>query len=93
MEQSDLYIFSTGDFAKTWGSMKTNRSEEMNYEKISRAMRSVTSDILMNGDTMYLQVSLWLSKGRQKGTPRHGQGDEALLQVSTVSYCTVSDQL
>ena len=35
---------------------------------------------------MYLQVSLWLSEGRQKGPPRYGQGDEALLQVSTVSY-------
>ena len=31
--------FSTLEFAKTWGSMKSNRSEEMNYEKISRAMR------------------------------------------------------
>ena len=27
------------NFAQTWGSMKTKRSEEMNYEKISRAMR------------------------------------------------------
>ena len=30
---------STTEFAKTWGRMKSNRSEEMNYEKMSRAMR------------------------------------------------------
>ena len=30
---------STVEFAKTWGRMKSNRSEEMNYEKMSRAMR------------------------------------------------------
>ena len=27
------------EFARTWGQMKSNRSEEMNYEKMSRAMR------------------------------------------------------
>eukprot|EP00092_Neocalanus_flemingeri_P003311 GFUD01003544.1.p1 GENE.GFUD01003544.1~~GFUD01003544.1.p1 ORF type:complete len:756 (+),score=122.33 GFUD01003544.1:496-2763(+) len=32
-------VTNTLDFAKTWGRMKSNRSEEMNYEKMSRAMR------------------------------------------------------
>ena len=32
-------VTSTTEFAKTWGRMKSNRSEEMNYEKMSRAMR------------------------------------------------------
>ena len=34
-----LQVTNTLEFAKTWGSMKSNRSEEMNYEKMSRAMR------------------------------------------------------
>ena len=34
-----IYFQSTVEFAKTWGRMKSNRSEEMNYEKMSRAMR------------------------------------------------------
>jgi len=32
-------VTNTLEFAKTWGRMKSNRSEEMNYEKMSRAMR------------------------------------------------------
>merc|ERR550517_2225240 len=32
-------VSSTVEFARTWGRMKANRSEEMNYEKMSRAMR------------------------------------------------------
>merc|ERR1719273_497535 len=32
-------VTSTTEFARTWGKMKSNRSEEMNYEKMSRAMR------------------------------------------------------
>jgi len=32
-------VTNTLEFAKTWGQMKSNRSEEMNYEKMSRAMR------------------------------------------------------
>jgi len=32
-------VTSTTEFAKIWGRMKSNRSEEMNYEKMSRAMR------------------------------------------------------
>lgn len=32
-------INNTSEFARTWGLMKSNRSEEMNYEKLSRAMR------------------------------------------------------
>ena len=32
-------VNNTGDFARTWGQMKSNRSETMNYEKMSRAMR------------------------------------------------------
>ena len=41
MSNSALLInfASTVEFAKTWGRMKSNRSEEMNYEKMSRAMR------------------------------------------------------
>ena len=35
-----IFLFvSTAAFARTWGAMKSNRTEEMNYEKISRAMR------------------------------------------------------
>ena len=34
-----LQVTNTLEFAKTWGRMKSNRSEEMNYEKMSRAMR------------------------------------------------------
>jgi hypothetical protein len=32
-------ISNTNEFAKTWGRMKLNRNAEMNYEKMSRAMR------------------------------------------------------
>lgn len=32
-------VNNTQEFASTWGKMKSNRSEEMNYEKMSRAMR------------------------------------------------------
>ena len=32
-------VSNTAEFARTWGRMKSNRSEEMNYEKMSRAMR------------------------------------------------------
>ena len=32
-------VNNTSEFARTWGLMKSNRSEEMNYEKMSRAMR------------------------------------------------------
>jgi len=32
-------VTNTMEFARTWGQMKSNRSEEMNYEKMSRAMR------------------------------------------------------
>jgi len=32
-------VTNTVEFARTWGKMKSNRSEEMNYEKMSRAMR------------------------------------------------------
>lgn len=32
-------VSNTLEFARTWGRMKANRSEEMNYEKMSRAMR------------------------------------------------------
>ena len=32
-------VNNTTEFASTWGRMKSNRSEEMNYEKMSRAMR------------------------------------------------------
>ena len=28
-------VTNTVDFAQTWGRMKSNRSEEMNYEKVS----------------------------------------------------------
>ena len=38
-EMNTLQVTSTTEFAKTWGRMKSNRSEEMNYEKMSRAMR------------------------------------------------------
>ena len=34
-------VSDTAEFARTWGRMKSNRSEEMNYEKMSRAMRFV----------------------------------------------------
>ena len=29
-------VASTVEFARTWGRMKANRSEEMNYEKVTR---------------------------------------------------------
>ena len=29
-----LKVSSTLEFARTWGRMKANRSEEMNYEKV-----------------------------------------------------------
>ena len=32
-------VNNTAEFARTWGLMKSNRSEDMNYEKMSRAMR------------------------------------------------------
>ena len=32
-------VNNTAEFARTWGLMKSNRSEELNYEKMSRAMR------------------------------------------------------
>ncbi|XP_040580915.1 uncharacterized protein [Lepeophtheirus salmonis] len=32
-------VNQTAEYAQTWGKMKRNRSEEMNYEKMSRAMR------------------------------------------------------
>ena len=32
-------VANTSEFAKTWGCMKSNRSEEINYEKMSHAMR------------------------------------------------------
>ena len=32
-------VNNTAEFARTWGRMKSNRSEQMNYEKMSRAMR------------------------------------------------------
>ena len=32
-------VTSNAEFSKTWGLMKANRFEEMNYEKMSRAMR------------------------------------------------------
>ena len=39
-EESGCFkVTSTSEFARTWGRMKVNRSEEMNYEKMSRAMR------------------------------------------------------
>ena len=39
-ESSRIFkVNNTGEFARTWGLMKSNRSEEMNYEKMSRAMR------------------------------------------------------
>jgi hypothetical protein len=31
-----LQVSNTLEFARTWGRMKSNRSEEMNYEKMSR---------------------------------------------------------
>ena len=37
--QGKFKVNNTVDFARTWGLMKSNRSEEMNYEKMSRAMR------------------------------------------------------
>ena len=37
--QGIFKVNSTSDFAKTWGLMKSNRNEEMTYEKMSRAMR------------------------------------------------------
>ena len=36
---STVQVTNTMEFARTWGQMKSNRSEEMNYEKMSRAMR------------------------------------------------------
>lgn len=39
-EQAGCFkVTNTTEFARTWGRMKSNRSEEMNYEKMSRAMR------------------------------------------------------
>jgi hypothetical protein len=38
-DQGVFKVNSTSDFAKTWGLMKSNRNEEMTYEKMSRAMR------------------------------------------------------
>ena len=37
--QGVFKVVDTQEFARTWGLMKSNRSEEMNYEKMSRAMR------------------------------------------------------
>ncbi len=37
--QGIFKVNNTSDFAKTWGLMKSNRNEEMTYEKMSRAMR------------------------------------------------------
>lgn len=37
--QGIFKVNNTADFAKTWGLMKSNRNEEMTYEKMSRAMR------------------------------------------------------
>ena len=37
--QGIFKVNSTSDFARTWGLMKSNRNEEMTYEKMSRAMR------------------------------------------------------
>ncbi len=37
--QGIFKVSDTSEFARTWGMMKSNRSEEMNYEKMSRAMR------------------------------------------------------
>ena len=39
MLMSQSQVTNTMEFARTWGQMKSNRSEEMNYEKMSRAMR------------------------------------------------------
>ena len=33
-------VANTVDFAQTWGRMKSNRSEEMNYEKVGRCNMS-----------------------------------------------------
>ena len=38
-ESACFKVTNTLELAKTWGDMKMNRSEEMNYEKMSRAMR------------------------------------------------------
>ena len=38
-ESGCFKVNNTLEFARTWGRMKSNRSEEMNYEKMSRAMR------------------------------------------------------
>ncbi len=39
-ESSGVFkVTNTSEFARTWGLMKRNRSEEMTYEKMSRAMR------------------------------------------------------
>lgn len=37
--QGIFKVNNTVEFARTWGRMKANRSEEMTYEKMSRAMR------------------------------------------------------
>ena len=34
--QGIFKVTNTVDFAQTWGRMKSNRSEEMNYEKVGR---------------------------------------------------------
>ena len=39
--QGVFKVTNTVDFAQTWGRMKSNRSEEMNYEKVSSCVRSI----------------------------------------------------
>ena len=54
-----MQITNTGDFARTWGKMKSNRSEEMNYEKMSRAMRQVLRGcILMQDFTLTIRMKI-----------------------------------
>ena len=46
--QGIFKVTNTVDFAQTWGRMKSNRSEEMNYEKVSRFVAVVGAVVLVS---------------------------------------------
>ena len=47
------------EFARTWGKMKSNRSEQMTYEKMSRAMRLISFLFRVLGKYRLSPLSLW----------------------------------
>ena len=60
--QGVFKVTNTVDFAQTWGRMKSNRSEEMNYEKVG------SPDRLCTMITLYRHVEGGLGQGNLKST-------------------------